>query len=511
MNLKSLRLRHFLSYKNVTIDFSTDNVYNLVGETGSGKSAIRDAISWCLFGKSRVSGSGDALIYKYDDVKDMDVILEMDINNILYTITRYKELGKTTKLNIMGEESENKNTFRETQEHLIQLLGFDYDVFINTVCFEQGKSDSFSQLNPREAKQLIMKLLQLQKYEVYKDNAQSKLSKAERELRDTLVKKQTIEEMSVKQIIDEGLVNEEIKVRQGILTELKVLLKIREECDEVKKQITELQRSKEKFLSIGKCPTCLQQIVETHKEHITNIYDKKIKILKDKRPDDGEYNTRDTRLEISNIERIITQNKTLLAENKKRTNAEKGQIVELEKTIDNLRKEISIYEKLQHAFGRNGVPSLIINNCIPEIECTANTLLEELEIDMQIGLNLSKELKSGELGDTLEILVYTNKGALSYFNYSGGERFIIDLVLRISLSLILLHRKGCSNSTLIIDEGFGSLDKSNCGKALKLISIISKKYSFKKILIISHILEIQDNIGKRINIIKRGSKSFIDV
>jgi exonuclease SbcC len=141
----------------------------------------------------------------------------------------------------------------------------------------------------------------------------------------------------------------------------------------------------------------------------------------------------------------------------------------------------------------------------------ANALLEDLEVEMRIGLNLQRELKSGELGDTLDILIYRDKYEMSYFNYSGGERFIIDLVLRIALSILLLRRKGCGNSTLIIDEGMGNLDKFNREKFLKLISIVNEKYSFKKAIIISHISDIQDNIGKKIKIVKYGNTSSIEV
>jgi exonuclease SbcC len=494
-----------MSYKDTTVDLREDGVYNLIGQNGAGKSAIRDAISWCLFGKSRVSGSGDDLIRKNEN--EMYVILSLDIRNKLYKITRFKETGQSTKLDILGTESENKNTFKETQEYLLQLLGFDYEVFHNTFCFEQNNADSFSQLNPKESKQLIMKLLQLQIYEVYDTHSKLILSRLENNLSALLIKQRTLSDMNKTLAIDEGKIHGEISLHRTNLGILKNNLQLAE----IQKQINELKLSQQKFLNLCKCPTCLQTVGEEHKKEISNKFETKINTLF--RPDlsSVSLDTYELKSRITIMENLIAKNKTLIEENQRRTIIEKLDFVEMDMQLKQLSKDIAIYKKLALAFGRNGIPSLIIENCIPEIEGVANALLEDLEVEMRIGLNLQRELKSGELGDTLDILIYRDKYEMSYFNYSGGERFIIDLVLRIALSILLLRRKGCGNSTLIIDEGMGNLDKFNREKFLKLISIVNEKYSFKKAIIISHISDIQDNIGKKIKIVKYGNTSSIEV
>jgi exonuclease SbcC len=200
----------------------------------------------------------------------------------------------------------------------------------------------------------------------------------------------------------------------------------------------------------------------------------------------------------------MIKNKAILS--KYSADLKSEQIVDLEAKINKLKDDIIVYKKLVVAFGRNGIPSLIIEQTIPEIENITNEILSDLDIDMQLKLELQKELKSGGIADTLDIMIQSNKYTRSYFNYSGGERFLIDLSLRIALSTILLRRKGCNNSTLIIDEGLGSLDRTNREKVLKLISMLNEKFGFLKILIISHISEIQDSIGNKIYIrMKNGS------
>jgi exonuclease SbcC len=135
---------------------------------------------------------------------------------------------------------------------------------------------------------------------------------------------------------------------------------------------------------------------------------------------------------------------------------------------------------------------------IPEIEEITNKLLSAIDISCIVQLKVEKELKKGGMADTLDIYIWINGVRRPYVGYSGGERFIIDLSLRFALSVILLRRKGSSNSTLIIDEGMGTLDDEYRDKAMKLIQLIRSQYGFKKVIVISHIEEIQDQIENKI-------------
>ena len=103
MNIKKITLNDFMSYKHVEIDFTENGIYNLIGHNGAGKSAIRDAITWCLFGKSRVSGAGDDLINKNEE--SMYVTLDVTIDGRNYTIARSKERGQSTKLEVVEDDN----------------------------------------------------------------------------------------------------------------------------------------------------------------------------------------------------------------------------------------------------------------------------------------------------------------------------------------------------------------------------------------------------------------------
>lgn len=97
MNLKRVVLHNFMSYKDVDIILDKEVVYNILGKNGSGKSSIRDAITYCLFGKGRYD---DQEAYIKDNENDMFVMVEFSQNNRTFKVTRQKERKQTTKLEV---------------------------------------------------------------------------------------------------------------------------------------------------------------------------------------------------------------------------------------------------------------------------------------------------------------------------------------------------------------------------------------------------------------------------
>ena len=98
MNILSLELHNFLSHKHTKFDFSKSDIYNILGHNGAGKSSISDSITWCLFGKSRCSGSGDELIHNTEN--EIKVTVELESNSIKYKVMRFKERNQPTKLTV---------------------------------------------------------------------------------------------------------------------------------------------------------------------------------------------------------------------------------------------------------------------------------------------------------------------------------------------------------------------------------------------------------------------------
>lgn len=173
-------------------------------------------------------------------------------------------------------------------------------------------------------------------------------------------------------------------------------------------------------------------------------------------------------------------------------------------------EEEALYKELHVAFGKNGVQAMIIDNAIPEIEDEANALLARMtDGRLHVTLETQTEQQDGGLKETLQIKVGDELGLRGYDTYSGGEAFRINFALRIALSKLLARRAGAPLQTLVIDEGFGTLDASGRDSLVEAINSVSD--DFEKIIVITHIQELKDAFPARIDVVKDADGSKVIV
>ncbi|MCX6025942.1 MAG: SMC family ATPase [Chloroflexi bacterium] len=165
------------------------------------------------------------------------------------------------------------------------------------------------------------------------------------------------------------------------------------------------------------------------------------------------------------------------------------------------RDEMVLLEELREAFGRRGVPNMIIETVVPEVEEVANALLAKMtEGQMMLRLETQRETKGGETRETLEIIISDGLGTRAYEMYSGGEAFRINFALRVALSKLLARRAGAQLRALFIDEGFGSQDA--LGRERLVAAINSIQVDFDRILVVTHLDELRDAFPARIEVTK---------
>jgi DNA repair protein SbcC/Rad50 len=176
---------------------------------------------------------------------------------------------------------------------------------------------------------------------------------------------------------------------------------------------------------------------------------------------------------------------------------------------EELLKRIAQHKTLERAFGKDGVPALLIEQALPQLEAKANEILDRLsEGQMSIEFvtqEAYKDDKRKDLKETLEIKIKDSAGTRDYEMYSGGEAFRVNFAVRLALSEILAQRKGSRLQTLVIDEGFGSQDARGRQRLIEAINLV--KNDFAKILVITHLDELKDAFPNRIEVEKteRGS------
>jgi len=179
------------------------------------------------------------------------------------------------------------------------------------------------------------------------------------------------------------------------------------------------------------------------------------------------------------------------------------------------RKEVlvdkqAVYDELRTAFGVQGVPAMIIEAAVPEIETEANHLLARMtDGRMHLRFDTQRETKAGELREALEIQISDDLGTRPYENYSGGEQFRVNFAIRIALSKLLARRAGAQLETLVIDEGFGTQDAQGRQRLVEAINAVQD--DFARVLVITHIDELRDAFPARIEVTKTPQGSTVEL
>jgi exonuclease SbcC len=182
----------------------------------------------------------------------------------------------------------------------------------------------------------------------------------------------------------------------------------------------------------------------------------------------------------------------------------------LRKDSEALRVEIGHFKSLDKAFGKDGVPAMLIEQALPELQEQTNTILQRLSnYTMSVTFATQRAFKDAKREDkkeTLDILISDGSSTRDYETYSGGEAFRVNFAIRLALSRVLSHRAGARLQTLVIDEGFGNQDAEGRQRLIETINLM--RNDFAKILIITHIEELKDVFPSRIEVTKglTGSK-----
>lgn len=177
-----LTLRNFLSYRDTAeLDLTGLHLACISGSNGVGKSTILEAMTWALFGKSRVK-SDDDIVNRDAAAKGQaaEVSFVFELEGAVYRVIRRKAPRKTTELefNVRGADVagdrwqvKTEARVRDTEREIEKLLRMDYDVFTNASFLLQGKADEFTANSPARRKQILAEILGVQRWDEYKDLA----------------------------------------------------------------------------------------------------------------------------------------------------------------------------------------------------------------------------------------------------------------------------------------------------------------------------------------------------
>lgn len=172
---------------------------------------------------------------------------------------------------------------------------------------------------------------------------------------------------------------------------------------------------------------------------------------------------------------------------------------------------LDVLKLAERAFGRDGIPVLLVENVIPQIESEANRILELMPTSdgtvFRVALETQRALKSSDgVRETLDILVADPDGQRAYETFSGGERARLNIALRIALARLLANRRGAESRLLAIDE-LEYLDELGQENLVDVIRSVAG--DFDRCIVVSHSPNVRDAFDSVIAIEKADGVSRI--
>lgn len=162
--LSNIKATNFLSWKE--LNFNISKGATLVDgwnqddqrSEGSGKSAILNAVSWCIFGKVPKDANVDDVIK--DGETSCSVVLEFDNGDAIVRSRKPNDLyllkaGATVK----GKDA------RETQTYIEEYIGCNFETFCQSVYFAQNYDKKFLSSNQEEKGKILSSIQNLQVFD----------------------------------------------------------------------------------------------------------------------------------------------------------------------------------------------------------------------------------------------------------------------------------------------------------------------------------------------------------
>ena len=538
-----VRWKNLLSTGNYFTEIKLDNTSNtlVVGENGSGKSTMLDALCFGLFGKPFRSIVKPNLI---NSINGKDTVVEVEFNagNKSYKIIRGIK-PNTFEIYQDGELLNQDAAARDYQEYLEKfILKMNYKSFTQIVILGSASFTPFMQLSNTDRRAIIEDLLDIQIFSTMNGLVKEKLSNnkdlsvAKKHEIDIDQQKYELKETHIKQLKqnnDEKIDEYELDIANNsnhIVTletqtsehtdkidTLQADVTSRLDTEQKVKKFNQLETQIETNLSKYKkdvnffehndnCPTCRQTIDKHFKEEeIGNLTNKitectvglsqlEIKLLEEQ----NKLN------EISEKQKQIQELQIKIATNTTSITEIKKYIVRIEKHIDELKntKDISDTEqkqleelKVKIDEAEKELKELIDEKTYYEV---ASGLLKDTGIKTKIikqYLPIINKLVNKYLA-SLDFFVNFNldesfketiksrhRDEFTYNNFSEGEKQRIDMALMLTWRAVAKLKNSSNTNLLILDEIFdSSLDVNGTDELIKILHMLEDVNLF----VISH-------------------------
>ena len=176
-----LTLQGLYSYQEKQIiDFrklTESHIFGIFGPVGSGKSAILEAISYALYGRTdRMNITGDDRYYNMMNLKSNELLIEFiftagkqdtEYLTVVKSRRNSKQFNDVKAIEHTAYKKINDDWTPIEVSSLESIIGLSYKNFKRTIIIPQGKFQEFLQLGDTERTQMMRELFNLDKYELF--------------------------------------------------------------------------------------------------------------------------------------------------------------------------------------------------------------------------------------------------------------------------------------------------------------------------------------------------------
>jgi exonuclease SbcC len=206
----------------------------------------------------------------------------------------------------------------------------------------------------------------------------------------------------------------------------------------------------------------------------------------------------------------LGQQRGTLEERLRRAEQAVAEVEQLSAQVRDGERRLNLLKILAQAFGKSGIPALLIEQSVPDLEAVANDVLSMLSDGrMSLALRSQRETKAKTIQETLDIVIADEHGERAYENFSGGEAMRVDLALRIALAVLLASRAGARCEMLVLDETCAPLDAQGRALFVDCLGRISDR--FATVLVVTHMDELKELFPYRYEVSKNGQGSTVNL
>ena len=547
ITFEKIRWKNILSTGNAWTEVLLNRSPNtlIVGENGSGKSTILDALCYVLFSKPFRKVSKKQLVNSVNQ-KGASIECEFRIGKNHYKVHRTIKTYGSQPFEIYINEKlvDQTGDSRDYQEFLeTNILKLNFKSFTQIVILGSSSFIPFMQLSSPQRKEIIEDLLDIKIFSAMNVLLKDKVTDNKNKVQELKYQvKLTEEKINVqKKFIDEIRKSQSDKIDANDAEIKKAkdnIQRHKAKIDQLQSQIEELQDSVKDHDKLQKklgkvsviessleakikrlkddiqfyetndqCPTCSQSLTADFKKKAIQGKNSKLSdAIKGMEELGNEYeNIKSQVSEMSNVNGLVTNKQSLISSEHGNINAMNNYIEKLgeeNKNISNDRKDIGKENKKLSTL----VTTLSNQNKSQE-DLTKDKQMYEIAAmmlrDQGIKTKIIKQyvpimnklinkylaamdfFVDFQLDENfVEVIKSRHRDEFTYDSFSEGEKMRIDLALLFTWRAIARMKNSTNTNLLILDEVFdASLDNNGCDEFLKLIHQLGGE---QNVFVISH-------------------------